>query len=138
MFFLTNGEIYSILLQVSRKKLDRLCGVFHLKDLGISALLDDYGILLGEKQRELLELYYNEDFSLSEIAELKSMSRQGVSDSIRRARGELEGFEKKLGLSAKRRQTEGIIKQLRAVSKKIEGPYGQELAAAVEELEKVW
>lgn len=123
---------------MSRKKLDRECGVLRLKDLGISALLDDYGVLLGEKQRELLELYYNEDFSLSEIAELKSMSRQGVSDSIRRARGELEQMEQKLGLSARRQQAAAVLNRLRAAAKKAQQPLSQELMAAVEALENLW
>ena len=48
-------------------------------------LLDLYGDLLTDKQRECYDLHYNEDLSLSEIAEQLSISRQGVWDNIRRA-----------------------------------------------------
>ena len=50
-----------------------------------SMLLDFYGELLTDKQRECLDLHYNEDLSLSEIAEQLGISRQGVWDNIRRA-----------------------------------------------------
>ena len=55
------------------------------KDLNISYLLDFYGDILPEKKRDVLTLYYNEDFSLSEIAEQIGISRQGVRDIIKKA-----------------------------------------------------
>ena len=48
-------------------------------------LLDFYGELLTDKQRECFDLHFNEDLSLSEIAEQLSISRQAVWDNIRRA-----------------------------------------------------
>ena len=53
--------------------------------LEMSLLFDFYGETLTEKQRELFDLYYNEDLSLSEIAEHAGITRQGVRDSIKRA-----------------------------------------------------
>lgn len=106
-----------------------------LKELQISNLLDDYGALLGDKQRDLLELYYDEDLSLSEIAELKGMTRQGVSDNIRRARAELEQMEAALGLAARRRAIETAIARLRALSEQTEGTLRAELLTAVQEIE---
>ena len=69
------------------------------KDLEISLLLDFYGEMLTAKQRDFLDLYYNEDLSLSEIAENEGITRQGVRDSIKRAEAQLFDMESKLHLS---------------------------------------
>lgn len=58
-----------------------------MKNLDISVLLDFYGDMLTEKQREVIGFYYNEDLSLSEIGEFEGITRQGVRDSIKRRRG---------------------------------------------------
>ena len=63
------------------------------KDLSISTLLDFYGPFLSEKQRNLLHHYYNEDLSLSEIAENESITRQGVRDLIKRGELQLKKYE---------------------------------------------
>lgn len=63
-----------------------------------SMLLDFYGELLTDKQRECFDLHYNEDLSLSEIAEQSGISRQGVWDNIRRAEAALQEIEDKTGL----------------------------------------
>ena len=68
------------------------------KDLNISLLLDYYGQLLDDKQRDMLDLYYNEDFSLAEISENSEMTRQGVRDRIKRAENSLYNIEDKLAL----------------------------------------
>ena len=69
------------------------------KNLEISLLLDFYGDMLTEKQRDVVELYYNEDLSLSEIAAHSRITRQGVRDSIKRAEGILLDLEERLGLA---------------------------------------
>lgn len=79
------------------------------KNLDMSILLDLYGGLLTDKQRDVLELYYNDDLSLAEIAEQYDISRQGVHDSIKRGEEALLGYEKVLGL---REQQEQYKKQL--------------------------
>lgn len=68
------------------------------KNLQISLLLDFYGQMLTEKQREVVELYYNEDLSLAEIAQHSGITRQGVRDSIKRAEHQLTECEDRLGL----------------------------------------
>lgn len=71
------------------------------KDMRITLLLDFYGDLLTEKQREALELYYNDDLSLGEIGADFGISRQGVRDNIKRAEAILFEMEEKLGLAEK-------------------------------------
>lgn len=68
-----------------------------MKDLYVSALLDVYGSFLNEKQRTLTEYYYNDDLSLSEIAENEGITRQGVNDLIKRAVAQLNSLEEKCG-----------------------------------------
>lgn len=68
------------------------------KNLSVSVLMDYYGGLLTDKQKDAMELYYNQDFSLAEIAENMDISRQGVRDFIKRGEKQLEEFEEELGL----------------------------------------
>jgi predicted DNA-binding protein YlxM (UPF0122 family) len=63
----------------------------------ISLLNDHYGALLTDKQEEMLRLFYNEDFSLAEIAEEFSVSRQAVRDAVKRGEEALLEYEQKLG-----------------------------------------
>jgi len=66
-------------------------------------LMDFYGPLLTEHRREVMRLYCEEDLSLAEIAEQLEITRQGVSDALKKARTQLEDYEKKLGLAARYR-----------------------------------
>ena len=68
----------------------------------LGMLLDFYGALLSPRQRECCDLYFNEDLSLSEIAEACGISRQGVWDNIRRGSEALEEIEAKTGLLHRR------------------------------------
>lgn len=75
----------------------------------ISLLLDIYGNLLKGRRKEALGLYYNEDYSLTEIAELFAISKQGVRDFLVKGEKELLGYEASLGiLEEKFRQDETI------------------------------
>lgn len=75
------------------------------KDLGFSILLDYYGMVLTEKQRNILTEYYNDDLSLAEIAENYGITRQGVRDAIKHGEATLMEMEEKLGTA---RRTEAI------------------------------
>jgi len=69
------------------------------KNYKISYLLDFYGNILTEKQRDAIDLYYNEDLSLAEIAEHVGITRQGVRDAIKRGEETLVEMEGKLGFA---------------------------------------
>ena len=64
----------------------------------IMLMLDRYGSLLTEKQRDTLELYFQDDLSLSEISELKNISRQGVRENLWQGIRTLVEYEEKLGI----------------------------------------
>jgi predicted DNA-binding protein YlxM (UPF0122 family) len=66
--------------------------------LRMTMLLDFFGELLTDKQREYYDLYHNEDLSLSEIAENVGITRQGVHDIIVRAENTLYELEEKTGI----------------------------------------
>ena len=82
------------------------------KNLEITVLYDFYGDLLTEKQQEVIELYYNEDLSLAEIAALSGITRQGVRDSIKRAEGQLTEFEERLGLAQRFTEIKGKLDEI--------------------------
>ena len=85
-----------------------------------SMLLDFYGELLTDKQRECYDLHVNEDLSLSEIAEQSGISRQGVWDNIRRAEASLRDMEEKTGLIRRFRQVRQGLESLRAPLEELE------------------
>lgn len=68
-----------------------------LDPITMGCLFDEYGALLTEKQRDCIDLYYNQDLSLAEIAEELQISRQGVHDSLNRAEATLLDLEAALG-----------------------------------------
>ena len=74
------------------------------KNYKISILLDFYGNILTDKQRDAIDLYYNEDLSLSEIADHVGITRQGVRDAIKRGEEILLEMEEKLGFAEKSEQ----------------------------------
>ena len=72
-----------------------------MKNLEISYLMDFYGNLLSDKQRDIMQLYYGEDLSLAEISFDEDITRQGVRDAIKRAVEKLQSFEDALGFVKK-------------------------------------
>jgi predicted DNA-binding protein YlxM (UPF0122 family) len=64
-------------------------------------LMDFYGPLLTERQKRIMQLYYDNDWSLGEIAENYEVSRQAIYDVLRRAEKALEQYESRLGLVEK-------------------------------------
>ncbi len=82
------------------------------KNLEINYLLDFYGDVLTDRKRTVLEMYYNDDYSLSEIADDIGISRQGVRDIIKKSEDELIYLEEKLGLYKKFKELEKSADEL--------------------------
>ncbi|OJV64715.1 MAG: hypothetical protein BGO41_14030 [Clostridiales bacterium 38-18] len=68
------------------------------KKMRLDALYEFYGKMLTDKQNEIMDLYCNMDYSLGEISEVHSISRQAVHDTIKRTEKVLEHYEEQLGL----------------------------------------
>lgn len=81
----------------------------------ISLLMDFYGKLLTEKQRLILDQYYNMDLSLSEIAENQNTSRQAIHDLIKRCYRTLTDYEEKLNLLATSLKEEEMKENLKVL-----------------------
>ena len=107
-----------------------------IKDIKISILMDIYHPLLTEKQYDVLDMYFNLDYSLSEIAENESISRQGVLDIIKRSEQKLLEYEDKLGIMKKFEATEQEIKKIERLSKNAQNE--REILAATAELRSAW
>ncbi len=87
------------------------------KKMEVSMLLDLYKGLLTDKQAETMELYYNEDLSLSEIAENLGITRQGVRDALVKGEKALLEAEEKLGLGKRIENLESRLKKINGLIK---------------------
>lgn len=104
------------------------------KDLTVNLLMDFYSELLTEKQREAMELYYNDDFSLAEIAEHMDISRQGVRDFIKRGEKQLFEFENALNLA---KRFSNIQKEVLKMEKIISALSKKDYEKLLPQLEKI-
>jgi len=86
----------------------------------IAILLDFYGSLLTTKQQEALRLFYDEDLSLAEIAELLLISRQAVHDLIKRSEVLLEKYEGQLALAQKYQERKEQEERLQLLAKRLQ------------------
>lgn len=82
-------------------------------DVNMTMLIDVYGDLLTEKQKLSMELYYNEDYSLSEIADHLGISRQGVHENIMRGTEKIQKLENVLCVNKKNEKTKKIISEIK-------------------------
>ena len=82
------------------------------KDMKFPLLLDTYGSLLSDRKREILDYYYNEDYSLSEISELTGISRQGVRDSIKKSEEEIYALESRLRIAEKNKVLSELLRSV--------------------------
>ncbi len=82
------------------------------KNLDVVLLCDYYGEILTENQRKFIEYYYNDDLSLSEIAQNEGITRQGVRDAVKRAETQLFDMEKKLGFAARSKRVDDALESI--------------------------
>ena len=92
------------------------------KNLELGYLLDFYGELLSDRKRSVMDMYYNEDLSLAEIASEIGITRQGARDLIKKSEDELLFFEEKLGLAKKLRDATNSATELKELASKAELP----------------
>ncbi len=90
------------------------------KNMEIALLFDFYGDMLTDKQRDVVELYYDNDLSLSEIAENEGITRQGVRDSIKRAEAQMLEMEDRLHLARRFRELREGIEAIRQAAREIQ------------------
>ena len=90
------------------------------KDLPVSVPLDFYGDMLTEQQRDVIDLYYNDDLSLAEIAQNEGITRQGVRDSIKRGEAQLFEMEERLGLAKRFGEMETGLQSILEAARLIE------------------
>lgn len=87
-------------------------------DVRTAMLLDIYGGLLTKKQYDAMDLYYNEDYSLNEIAEHFNVSRQGIHENIKQATENLEKYEKELKICSKAEKRALTVKKIKELVEK--------------------
>ncbi len=83
------------------------------KDLAACTLLDHYGAMLTDRQRDIVTYYYFDDLSLAEIAENEGITRQAVRDIIKRSLQQLGDMEAKLGFVARSESVAAAISLIR-------------------------
>ncbi|MBR6258618.1 MAG: DNA-binding protein [Oscillospiraceae bacterium] len=103
------------------------------KTLMLTLMFDFFGELLPQKQREYFDLYYNEDMSLSEIAENAGISRQGVRDMIVRAEKALTEYEEKTGVVSRALETRRRVKELLEILDRAEEKSDGEVSRLIDE-----
>ena len=103
----------------------------------ISMLNELYGKLLTQKQFEFIDDYYNNDLSLSEIAENNSITRQAVRDILKKGEKKLFQYEEKLMFMKRTLNQEKKIEQVLSELTKIQKDYSdKQIAAVLESIKK--
>lgn len=85
------------------------------RTMRMNYLYDFYHALLTDKQRKYIELYYLEDYALTEIAETLDVTRQAVYDNLKRSKDLLEHYEDNLGMYDHFKRRQDIIAQLKGI-----------------------
>lgn len=83
------------------------------KIVKVAQLYDMYGPLLNEKQRDVINCYYNEDLSLQEIADNDGKTKQAISDMINRSVDKLFEFENELSLLKSKTELKASLLDIR-------------------------
>ncbi len=99
-------------------------------------LYDFYGELLTERQKQIYEDVVFNDLSLSEAAEERGISRQGIHDQLRRCNRILQEYEEKLGLVEKFLKTREKVEEIHRLTRKFRETEDKELVWRIEALSK--
>ena len=102
------------------------------KFLEQALLYDFYGELLTEHQKDVYEQVVLEDYSLSEIAQMKGISRQGVHDLVKRCQKILEGYEAKLHLVEKFMSIKSDIRRIHELTNDFKKSHNELLMNEIE------
>jgi|SRR5699024_2733380 len=105
------------------------------KTTRVNMLYDFYHLLLTEKQKTYMELYYREDYSLGEISSECRVSRQAVYDNIKRTEQLLETYEEKLKLYKKFTKRKKLISELKEEAARLSA--SEALMERIDDLEKI-
>ena len=106
------------------------------KDMTLPLLMDLYGQVLTDRKRELLDYYYNEDYSLAEISEITGISRQGIRESVKKSEAELRALDDSLQLIRRTQQLETKIAAIREeIRKLLEDPASEEIRSKLEQID---
>lgn len=107
------------------------------KNIKMSILCQIYGKLLTEKQYQVLDDYYNNDLSLSEIAENLNITRQAVRDNIKKGENKLFEYEEKLQIMKTTLRNEKKIEDILEQITKIQTNYSdKQIAKILENVKK--
>ena len=107
------------------------------KNVQISMLCQIYGKLLTEKQLSVLDDYYNQDLSLSEIAENNGITRQAVRDMIKKGENKLFEFEEKLEIMKRMLKQDAKIAVVLSEISSIQNKYtDKQIADVLEHVKK--
>ena len=90
-----------------------------MEALEMTLLFDYYGDLLTERQRSCVDMRYNQDLSLSEIAEELGVSRHGVYDNLSRAEALLRNMEEKTGCVQRAMETRKAVREILDAANKL-------------------
>ncbi len=108
------------------------------RTLQMTLLYDFYGDLLTDRQREIFDLYYNEDLSLAEIAQQYGISRQGVRANLMHAERTLLQMEEKTGFAAGYELRQAYAARGSEIIRKLRELLSQEeTQSALDELERI-
>ena len=77
-----------------------------------NVLFDIYGDLLTKRQKEICSLYFEEDFSYTEISEALEISRATVQDSLKKSMQQLHKYEDIIQYVSKRKRIVSLLKDL--------------------------
>lgn len=117
-----------------KQKIDKL--------LEESLLFDFYGALLTPRQREVMQLYHEENYSILEIAEEFGISKQAVHDALKNAEKLLKSYEEKLGLVVRLDMSRHILdetdRRIDALKRRIiEGADGKYILSELDEIKRL-